>query len=210
MNNNSSKQILLSVLGVAILVVAVVGVSFAAFTFSDTQDNKENTITTGAITLTYQESENGISITNMMPTKDTTGKALTNDSTDVTGGSTNVFDFEISADIKGKTTINYTVSAKKQDSTLDDKYAKLYLETISELGASTGVEKMAPKTYQLDADPKVDSNGRPADEMTLTTGSFTASANHYYRLKMWVDESYVPDGTSKSFTVKVNVYAKAA
>ena len=30
-NNNSSKQILLSVLGVAILVVAVVGISFAAF-----------------------------------------------------------------------------------------------------------------------------------------------------------------------------------
>ena len=35
-NNNSSKQILLSVLGVAILVVAVVGISFAAFSYSKT------------------------------------------------------------------------------------------------------------------------------------------------------------------------------
>ena len=42
-NNNSSKQILLSVLGVAILVVAVVGISFAAFSYSKT-GTVENTI----------------------------------------------------------------------------------------------------------------------------------------------------------------------
>ena len=34
MKDNNSKQVLLSVLGVAILVVAVVGVSFAAFSYS--------------------------------------------------------------------------------------------------------------------------------------------------------------------------------
>ena len=33
MKDNNSKQVLLSVLGVAILVVAVVGVSFAAFSY---------------------------------------------------------------------------------------------------------------------------------------------------------------------------------
>ena len=61
-NNNSSKQILLSVLGVAILVVAVVGVSFAAFTFSK-KGTEENKITTGTIKLTYTEETDGISIT---------------------------------------------------------------------------------------------------------------------------------------------------
>ena len=33
MSENNSKQILVSILGVAILVVALVGVSFAAFTY---------------------------------------------------------------------------------------------------------------------------------------------------------------------------------
>ena len=36
MNGNSSKQVLLSVLGIAILVVAVVGVSFAFFSYTKT------------------------------------------------------------------------------------------------------------------------------------------------------------------------------
>ena len=34
MENNNSKQMILSILGVVILVVAVVGVSFAAFSYS--------------------------------------------------------------------------------------------------------------------------------------------------------------------------------
>ena len=48
MNENSSKQVLLSVLGIAVLVVAVVGVSFAFFTYSKTGE-KNNTLTTGNI-----------------------------------------------------------------------------------------------------------------------------------------------------------------
>ena len=57
--DNSSKQILLSVLGVAILVVAVVGVSFAAFTFTGT-GTKENRITTGTISMTYSEADSDV------------------------------------------------------------------------------------------------------------------------------------------------------
>ena len=75
MKDNNSKQVLLSVLGVAILVVAVVGVSFAAFTFSQT-GNVENTITTGTISMTYTEPENGINLTNAMPMTDDSGKVL--------------------------------------------------------------------------------------------------------------------------------------
>ena len=47
-NSNSSKQILLSVIGVAILVVAVVGVSFAFFSYTKT-GSQTNTIQTGQI-----------------------------------------------------------------------------------------------------------------------------------------------------------------
>ena len=71
MENNNSKEVLLSVLGVAILVVAVVGVSFAAFTFSQT-GNVVNQITTGTISMSYSEPENGITLTNAMPMEDAT------------------------------------------------------------------------------------------------------------------------------------------
>ena len=75
MKGNNSKQVLLSVLGVAILVVAVVGVSFAAFSYSKTGE-KVNTITTGTITMSYSETTNGINLTNALPMTDGVGMAL--------------------------------------------------------------------------------------------------------------------------------------
>ena len=114
MKDNNSKQVLLSVLGVAILVVAVVGVSFAAFSYSRTGE-QVNTITTGTITMNYTDDSNGIKLTNAMPMSDENGKALT--------GENNVFDFTVTATINGSgtTTINYDVTATKEsDSTLDD------------------------------------------------------------------------------------------
>ena len=67
MKENSQKKVLLSVLGVAILVVAVIGISFAAYTA--TFDTGENSISTGTIMVSYTESDNAINITNA-PTDD--------------------------------------------------------------------------------------------------------------------------------------------
>ena len=64
MNNNSSKQILLSVIGVAILVIAVVGVSFAFFSYIYNGENA-NTIETG--TIVFQASDSVINLTNQFP-----------------------------------------------------------------------------------------------------------------------------------------------
>lgn len=65
MNNNSSKQILLSVIGVAILVVAVVGVSFAFFTYTKT-GTQDNVITTGTLTFSFEDTS-WINLTNHFP-----------------------------------------------------------------------------------------------------------------------------------------------
>ena len=62
--SNQSKRVLLSVIGVAILVVAVVGVSFAFFNY--TRTGAQNTIATGSIYFISTQSE-PISITNMFP-----------------------------------------------------------------------------------------------------------------------------------------------
>ena len=62
--SNSSKQVLLSVIGVAILVVAVVGVSFAFFNY--TRSGPENTVQTGKIWFTSSQS-GALSVTNFFP-----------------------------------------------------------------------------------------------------------------------------------------------
>ena len=62
-NSNSSKQVLLSVIGVAILVVAVVGVSFAFFNY--TRTGQANTVKTGQIF--FEQSQSSIKLTNVFP-----------------------------------------------------------------------------------------------------------------------------------------------
>ncbi len=52
--DNNKKQLLLSIGLVLILVLMIVGISYAAFKFVGL-GNKPNTITTGAITMEYEE-----------------------------------------------------------------------------------------------------------------------------------------------------------
>ena len=61
--SNQSKKVLLSVIGIAILVVAVVGVSFAFFSYTRTGD--PNTIQTGTIVFSNTSAEVGL--TNAFP-----------------------------------------------------------------------------------------------------------------------------------------------
>lgn len=62
-NSNSSKQILLSVIGVAILVIAVVGVSFAFFNYN--RVGNKNTLKTG--TITFNTTNTVIDMSNVFP-----------------------------------------------------------------------------------------------------------------------------------------------
>ena len=70
---NNSKQVLLSVIGIAVLVIAVIGVSFAFFSYVRT-GSSNNLITTGQIYMNFEE-ENAINITNQFPMLDS--EALT-------------------------------------------------------------------------------------------------------------------------------------
>lgn len=74
---NNSKQTVLSIVGIAILVIAVVGVSFAFFTYSR-QGTTNNVITTGSISFDSNiDSVNALSLTNKFPQTDEEG--ATND-----------------------------------------------------------------------------------------------------------------------------------
>ena len=212
MKDNNSKQVLLSVLGVAILVVAVVGVSFAAFTFSQTGE-KTNTITTGTITMNYTESDNYINLTNAMPMNDTTGAALPA----ATDG--NVFDFTVSGEItgSGNTTINYAITAvPTEGTTLKNDYVKVYLtdqldSPVDGYTANTG--KLVSSLEMGTGDS--DDAGVPENQRVLFRGTFESTNgsgvddDREYRLRMWVADNYAVTGSKETYTLKVNVYGKA-
>lgn len=195
--DNSSKQILLSVLGVAILVVAVVGVSFAAFTFTGT-GTKENTISTGTIAMTYSEDTNGIFITNALPIEDEAGKVL--------NGDKQTFDFTVSSTISGSATINYEIAAvKDKSSTIADGDVKLYLEKKT---GSTHTSVMEPKAYS--ALTEASDIGTPAGAMVLYSGTHTSTTVDNFRLRMWLASTAKTQADAvQTYTVKVNVYGKA-
>lgn len=196
--DSNSKQILLSVLGVAILIVAVVGVSFAAFTYTG-EGVRANTLSTGTITMTYTEGAKGISINNAMPVTEDVGKVLSGDG--------EFFDFTVSSAIRGKANIGYEVVAvKDESSTIPDEYIRLYLEKGSTLGNYSEVSMEPSSFVPITVSDKL---GAPEGSMVLDRGTFNSSKTNYYRLRMWIDSSYVVSSTPGVYTVKVNVYGGA-
>ena len=199
---DKKKQLLLSIGLVLILVLMIVGISYAAFKFVG-EGKKPNTITTGAITMEYTESTNTISMTGALPTTDTTGKVR------LTKGE--YFDFTIKSSIKGNANINWEIAAEDITPSSAKKMAgkniKLYLTKLDSTGAETQV--MAPKVYNASTSANT-KTGRPSGVMSLATGTMSTSETTNYRLRMYVDEDYNPqgDGGGLSFSVKINAYGK--
>ena len=201
MMENNSKEVLLSALGVFILVLVVIGVSYAAFNFSRTGD-VVNTITTGTINMTYSEPENGINLVDALPMSDEQGRSLS--------GTNNVFDFTIDTTINGsgQTTINYAITAVKGSSTVDDSAIKVYLTNMDN---SADSEILAPtKISELDVTTGSENYQAPSGEFILSTGTLTSSVSHSYRLRMWVADDFSTLTDSGMCSLKVNVYGAAS
>ena len=184
---------------ILLLVVTIVGVSYAAFSYSK-RGEKVNTITTGQIVMTYTETDNIIQIDGALPTTDKTGTVQ------LKAGE--YFDFNISSTIVGNVNINYEISAKEVgESTIAGSNIKLYL---TKLNGSEEEPLMTPETYHEETSENT-YTGRPAGEMSLYKGSMNSSENNNYRLRMYVDENYNPqgDGGGLTFSVRINVYGLA-
>ena len=194
------KENIVIIVLLVLMLVAIIGVSYAAFNFSQ-QGNTPNKITTGSITMTYTESDNKISLNGALPTTDKTGMVR------LTAGE--YFDFNVSSQITGDVNINYEISAKEVgDGTIDGSNIKLYLTKLNDDGTEEAL--MVPEVYNVEANAN-DYTGRPSGEMSLYTSSMNSSESNNYRLRMYVDEGYNPqgDGGNLTFTVQINVYGKA-
>jgi len=108
---------------ILLLIIATIGVTYAAFTFSK-EGTVENTLETGTVTLTYTEGKTGIILNEAYPMSDEKGKILM--------GEDNVFDFTVQANLSRTMSIGYEVTAVKipiNDMTpLEDDEVRLYLE----------------------------------------------------------------------------------
>ena len=197
------KENIIIIAVLVVMVLAIIGVSYAAFNFQGL-GSKVNTITTGAITMSYEESDNTISLNGALPTTDKTGMVRLNPG--------EYFDFTVSSSITGNVNINYEISAKDvtlldgNQKKIDGKYIKLYL---TKLNGDEEEQLMSPETYNEESTSN-DYTGRPSGEMSLYTSSMNSSESNNYRLRMWVDEDYNPqgDGGNLSFSVQINVYGK--
>lgn len=185
------KEMVISILAVLILIVAVVGISYAVWNKSF-MGTKENSLNTGYVSFTYAESNNNvISIENAVPMSDENGKKQT--------GSKNMFDFNVSANYKGVESIRYEVYTILIQSTLDPKYVKVYLTDQNDQ-VIEGYDKKEVPTYDTLANSLIE------EGKTLYKGVLSSSGDSKnLRLRIWLSSSYDEAEVSKSFSFKVNV-----
>lgn len=201
-DKNYSKKIFMSLLLVTLLVIIVISFSFAAFV--KTEGGIKNTIQSGEITMNYLEKTNGISIENALPTSDEKGKKQL--------GENEYFDFIVNSKLVGNMKAIYEIAAiKDEESTIPDNEIRLYLEK-----EKSGTYSQVMKPNNFIPITKETNIGTPKGAMVLKKVVKSREKNNKdrvvkyvdnYRLKMWLGENATV-GTSKTYTVKINVYGK--
>ena len=203
MEEDNSRKVFLSVLGVAILLVAVVGVSFALYSTGAT--GKDNSISTGTITMSYTEPENGILLENALPISDAAGKQLT--------GPGKVFTFTVATNANGTVTVPYEINITKVTSTLADSAVAVYLtkgtiptetevvpkKLMSAVVLDSNKSALRPTAYKLYETSVAYENGH------VKTGEATTT----YNLRIWVDANADAETIKgQGYKIKVNVDSK--
>ena len=194
MDNTLSRQILLAVLGLALLVLAIVGVSYAI------------TIPNKSLNKVYLVSDDNSAISlNDLPMSDYEGINL--------NGSSNVFDFCVKGNIADNASIDYVIALEKIDSdddSLDDKDVKVYLEkyNLKEF-VSTDITSVP---IAFTRNNIVSDISTPDGSMILYYGGLQNATtdkkevNECFRLRLWIDEDSIIESSKKEFMARVNVY----
>ena len=183
------------------LIIAMGAISLAAFNFSR-RSEKLNTVTTGTVHMSYEESDNTIEIENALPISDEIGTRLQ--------GEGEYFDFSIHTNTSRSVPVYFEIAAEDlEGSTLPSEYIKYYLTKVNSDG--TEEEVMAPTIYheETESNPKT---GRPKNLMSLYVGTKEAKGETVtnYRLRIYISDSVTFDRLDANLTYKtrINVYGK--
>ena len=202
MENNTSKQVILSVVGIAILVVAVIGVSFAFFTYSRTGESN-NVINTGTISFVFQDGDT-INLSNHFPITTAAGLALQNSESD----RDNVCTFTVTG-YSSATSINYSVYAVPGETQSKNRFKNS--EVFINIKATPGSgATFTPTTAYANSNAAaigdtIDTTGLLLGAGTITS---TTSVTTNFEVRMWVDSSVVTVGDGKTYTAEAygNLY----
>ena len=150
----------------------------------------------GKVTITYNETDNFITITNAVPMSDEAGKIMSN--------SDEYMDFTVDIKMTKKASIKYQVVAdKEKDSTIKDSEIRLYLERSDD--GLNYQEVMEPTAYI----PLAINNefGSKKGNMVMDEVVVNGTKTYYYRLRMWLASDYHMTIEPKTFRARVNVNA---
>ena len=205
MESETAKQVMVTLLAAFIIIVAAIGVSYAAFTYAN-EGTTVNVIKPGEIYLKLNESKTGISMLNAVPLSDLEGTSL------IEEGS--FYSFNITSTLKSGSNIIYDIVLKSNLDKISPKMIKVYLVEVD--GESTPVESekviLAP-TYLSNLKRSELANGESLFRGNLVQGDNIVTN---YRLKIWISD-HDADGNFISvdkidenalIEVKLGLYAK--
>jgi len=159
MNDNARKNVTLSIVGVALLVVAVVGVSFAFFSYLGT--GSENTVSVGQIY--FSASHDKLELTNAFPTTEASAQVA-------------------NVKVKGNTTYDKGIDFRVLVSAVSDTTNGALVPTISVKAAEslpTGVT-VTPKTVTSLAVGTELASGKIAKDTTIDELLSVLTVSAYY------------------------------
>ena len=204
MKDNDQKKMLLSVLGVAILVVAVIGISFAAY--STVFKSDANTVTTGTVMVSYTEPTNAILVNDAMPMSDSDGKAQTG---------RGVFEFTVSTKADNALTVPYEINLTKVESSVQsgetgyyasmaDNQVKAYLTKAGSTVTETGQDGVLISTLTASTVRSGSKILHTDSDVFSATGENAKTTT--YQLRLWIASNVnYDDVTDKEYHAKVNV-----
>lgn len=201
---NNSKQAVLSIVGIAVLVIAVVGVSFAFFTYSKT-GTTNNVITAGSIVFEFTEDTNGLALTDQFPQSAAEGKSNPTFTFSVTGTlptTMQPINYRVYA-IKGDLPADHTEANRLKDSEVS-----LYLTTTGgTITAGYGTDG-APATGVTAGSATAGTGLQVANGTIEATGS---EVKDTYSITMWVNNTVtISDTETATYRASASATANTA
>ena len=182
-----STKISLLVVGIAVVLIGVIGITYAFFSTGGKQETA-NTFTSGCLNISLTDASSSINLNNIYPI------------TDIEGLDTTSYDFTITNTCS--TEANYEINLESLNQTsnsLSADYIKVSLSSdtvgnvISILSDNTSVTPEVANAYEA---------------YNLYTGTLEASETKTYHLKLWLDyDATVEEAANKVYQSKINVVA---
>lgn len=193
MSNSISRQLLLSVLGVALLLIAVVGISYAIFS-ATIKGNAQNSISTDTISISYTGNTEDIFV------------STTDSFNDV-----DVYEFSVNSNVLENSAINYEIVSELVGINDDlKKYVKFYLQK-EEDGQYVDVINTP---FSFEDNMQTSDINKSIAGMLLYKGTLINNSDSKkkvvdkFRMKVWFSDDLAVSDIRYEAKIKLNVYGK--